>query len=49
MGKGRKVDLRYGMIKIDEKWWKWDEEEEVLIDGRGMMRREVETREFKEG
>lgn len=34
-GKGRKVWVRYGKIRIDEKWWRWDEEGEVLRDGRG--------------
>jgi len=37
MAKGRKVWIEYGMIKVDESWWKWDEEEKVLIDGRGMI------------
>jgi len=40
MGKGRRVWIGYGKIKIDEKWWKWDEEEAVLTDGRGMIRKE---------
>jgi len=40
MAKGRKVWLGYGMIKIDESWWRWDEEEEVLLEGRGMVRGE---------
>jgi len=40
MRKGRKVWMSYGGIKIDEKWWRWDEEEEVLINGKGMMRKE---------
>jgi len=35
------------MIKIDERWRKWNEEEEVLLDGRGMIRRES-TGECKE-
>lgn len=34
-GKGRKVWVGYGKIRIDEKWWRWDEEEEELRDGRG--------------
>jgi len=40
MRKGRKVWMSYGGIKIDEKWWRWDKEEEVLMDGKGMMRKE---------
>jgi len=40
MRKGRKVWMSYGGIKLDEKWWRWDEEEEVLIDEKGMMRKE---------
>jgi len=40
--------MGYGMIKIDERWWKWDKEGEMLIDGRGMIRGES-TREFKGG
>lgn len=34
-GKGRKVWVDYGKIRIDEKWWRWNEEGEVLRDGRG--------------
>lgn len=34
-GKGKKVWVGYDKIKIDEKWWRWDEEGEVLRDGRG--------------
>jgi len=34
-GKGRKVRIGYGKIRIEEKWWRWDEEEEVLKDGKG--------------
>jgi len=40
MAKGRKVWIGYEMIKIDERWWKWDEDEEVLIDKKGMIRGE---------
>jgi len=32
--------VRYGKIKIDEVWWKWDEEEEVLKNWRGITRTE---------
>jgi len=38
MSEGRKVWIGYGKIRIDERWWRWDEEEEVLIDGRGMIK-----------
>lgn len=30
-----KEGVGYGKIRIDEKWWRWDEEGEVLKDGRG--------------
>lgn len=36
--KGNKVGLGYGKIRINEQWWRWDEEEEVLRDGRGNKR-----------
>ncbi|XP_011702471.1 PREDICTED: trichohyalin-like [Wasmannia auropunctata] len=36
--KGKKVWIGYGRIQIEEQWWKWDEEEEVLRDGKGRMR-----------
>jgi len=36
--KGRKVRIGYGKIKIEENWWRWDEEEEVLRDNKGMVR-----------
>ncbi|RLU19487.1 hypothetical protein DMN91_008044 [Ooceraea biroi] len=35
---GKRVWIGYGKIKIDEKWWKWDEKEEVLTDERGRFR-----------
>ncbi|KAL6417393.1 hypothetical protein ACFW04_012785 [Cataglyphis niger] len=37
--KGRKVWIRYGKIRIDEKWWRWDKEEEVLKDGNGNLKK----------
>lgn len=37
--KGKKVWIEYGKIKIDEQWWKWDEEKEVLKNGKGNIRR----------
>jgi len=46
--KGRKVWVQYGKIRIEGQWWKWDEEEEVLRDARG-MKREAEAVEKREG
>ncbi|KAL6417693.1 hypothetical protein ACFW04_012575 [Cataglyphis niger] len=37
--KGRKVWIGYGKIRIDEKWWRWDKEEEVLKDGNGNLKK----------
>ncbi|XP_011874996.1 PREDICTED: uncharacterized protein PF11_0207-like [Vollenhovia emeryi] len=37
---GRRVWLRYGRIQIEEKWWRLDEEEEVLKDQEGMVGKE---------
>jgi len=37
---GRKVWIGYGKIKIDDKWWRWNEDEEVLVDERGIVREE---------
>jgi len=34
----RRVWVRQGRIRIDEHWWRWDEEEEVLRDERGNVR-----------
>lgn len=31
--------MGYGKITINEQWWKWNEEEEVLNDGRGLKER----------
>lgn len=36
--KGKKVWLRYGRIRIENIWWKWDEEEEVLRDSNGNVK-----------
>jgi len=47
MRMGRKVVLSYGRLKIDEKWWRWDEEEEVLTDGKGIFREEGKGEEKK--
>jgi len=35
---GKKVSIGYGKIKIGEQWWRWDEREEVLRDGKGNVR-----------
>lgn len=40
MNKGKKVWIEYDKIRIEEKWWRWMEEEEVLVDERGMIREE---------
>jgi len=49
--KGRKVRIDYGKIRIEEKWWRWDEEEEVLKDGKGnkMKERKGEGEEGEKG
>ncbi|XP_067207866.1 golgin subfamily A member 6-like protein 22 [Linepithema humile] len=44
--KGKNVWVEYGRIRIDGQWWKWDEEEEVLRDGKGVRNKD---REFWEG
>lgn len=36
----KKVWIGYGKIRIDEQWWRWDEAEVLLRDGRGNIRRE---------
>lgn len=36
-GKGRKIWRGYGMIRLEGQWWFWDEEEEVLRDGKGRV------------
>lgn len=41
MSKGNRVWIGYGKIKIGEKWWRWMEEEEVLVDEKGAIREEV--------
>lgn len=38
MGKGKRVWIGYGRIKIEEKWWRWMEKEEVLVDEKGVIR-----------
>lgn len=42
--KGVNVWIGYGKMRIGEKWWRWDESEEVLVDGSGKVR-EVFSRE----
>ncbi|XP_011883569.1 PREDICTED: uncharacterized protein PF11_0207-like [Vollenhovia emeryi] len=37
---GRRVWLRYGRIQIEGKWWRWDEDEEVIKDGEGTIWKE---------
>lgn len=32
---GKRTWIGYGRIRIEEQWWRWDEEEEVLKDGGG--------------
>lgn len=32
------MGIGYGRICIENYWWKWDEEEEALRDGRGNIR-----------
>lgn len=39
-GKGKRVWLGYGKIQIEGRWWKWEEEEEVLRDNEGNIWRE---------
>ncbi|XP_011883873.1 PREDICTED: uncharacterized protein PF11_0207-like [Vollenhovia emeryi] len=37
---GRRVWLRYGWIQIEGKWWRWDEDEEVIKNGEGTIWKE---------
>lgn len=46
--KGNKVWIIYGRIRINEKWWKWDENEEVLKDMKEDRKREVQGEEEEE-
>ncbi|GAB1869444.1 hypothetical protein CAJAP_10523 [Camponotus japonicus] len=34
----RRVWIRYGRIRIENTWWRWDEENEVLRDGKGNVK-----------
>lgn len=36
--KGKNVWVGNGRIRINEEWWRWDEEEEVLKDGKGSIK-----------
>lgn len=36
--KERRVWVRQGRIRIDEQWWEWNEEEEVLRQERGNVK-----------
>lgn len=45
--KGNRVWTGYGKIRINEKWWKWDEEEGCLRDWKGERRGEEEKGEEK--
>lgn len=42
-GRGNKVWMAYGKIRINEQWWKWDEE--VLKDWRGIAKKEKRRKE----
>lgn len=42
--KGNRVWTGYGKIRINEKWWKWDEEEGCLRDWKGERRGEEEEK-----
>ncbi|XP_011861568.1 PREDICTED: coiled-coil domain-containing protein 70-like [Vollenhovia emeryi] len=35
---GKSVWIRYGRVRIDNIWWRWDEDEEVLRDGNGNVK-----------
>lgn len=35
---GKQVWVGYGKIRINERWWKWNEEQEVLRDEKGKER-----------
>lgn len=39
---------RNGKIRIEEKWWFWDEEREILKDGKGRVRRGQEAEEERD-
>lgn len=45
---GKKVWIEYGKIRINKEWWIWDEEEEVLRDRKGNIKREKKERKQRE-
>jgi len=47
--KGSKVWLEYGRIKIEEQWWRRNEEEEILVDGKGNRREGKQGEGLKKG
>lgn len=40
--KGKTVRVRFGKIWIEDKWWFWDEEEEILKNREGKRKRNLE-------
>ena len=36
-GDGKRVRVKYGKIQIEGKWWKWEEDEEILRDNEGKV------------
>lgn len=46
---GKRVWIGYGTIKINEEWWIWDEEEEVLQDRKGNIKGEKKERKQGKG
>jgi hypothetical protein len=45
MREGRRTWLAYGKIRIGEQWWRWNEEEEVLRDNKGNVKRRERANE----
>lgn len=37
MGEGKRVWVNYRKIQIEGKWWRWEEEEEMLKDNKGKV------------
>lgn len=35
---GRRIRLGYGKIWIEDRWWFWKDEREMLVDGAGRKR-----------
>jgi len=48
-GKGKKVRVEYGRIRIGEQWWKWDEHNVVLRNGGGKEWREEQEKDIIRG